>query len=63
MKEKQQESTMLSGPKSRLRSPNASPNVPIGSTRNHVNLTKVNNKVDQTMVVFLCIFKTFYEKS
>ena len=49
----QQKSTMLSGPKEsvetpmkvnpwlgRLRSPSASPNASVGSTRKHVNLAK-----------------------
>ena len=65
MKEVQQESTVLSGPKSsaqtplkvnpwsgRLRSPSASPNASIGSTGKNVNSAKGKKKVDQPMAVF-----------
>ena len=36
----------------RLRTPSASPNVLIGSTRNHVNSAKGKSNVDQPMAVF-----------
>ena len=65
VKEVQQESTVLSGPKSsaqtplkvnpwsgRLRSPSASPNASIGSTGKNVNSAKGKKKVDQPMAVF-----------
>ena len=35
-----------------MRSPSASPNVSIGSTRNHVSLAKGKNKVDQLLALF-----------
>ena len=65
VKEAQQESIMLSEPKSsaktpmkvipwssRLSSPNASPNVSIGITIKHVNSTQGKDKMDQPMVFF-----------
>ena len=65
VKEVEQELIALSGPKSsaqipvkvnpwlgRLRSPNPSPNVSIGSIGNHVSSTKGKDKVDWPMVVF-----------
>ena len=65
VKEVHQESTMLSGPKSRsqtplkvnpwsgrLRSPSASPNASVGSTGKNVNLAKGKKKVDQPMAIF-----------
>ena len=65
VKEVQQESTVLSGPKSsaqtplkvnpwqgRLRSPSASPNVSIGSTGKDLSLAKGKKKVDQPMAIF-----------
>ena len=65
VKEVQQESTVLSGPKSsaqtplkvnpwsgRLRSPSASPNASVGSTGKNVNSAKGKKKVDQPMAIF-----------
>ena len=64
MKEVQQESIVLSGPKGsaqtptkfnpwsgRLRSPSASPNASVESTKKHVNSAKEKNKVDQPMAI------------
>ena len=65
VKEVQQESTVLSGPKSsaqtplkvnpwsgRLRSPSASPNASVGSTGKNVNSAKGKKKVDEPMAIF-----------
>ena len=65
VREVQQESTVLSGPKSsaqtplkvnpwsgRLRSPSASPNASVGSTGKNVNSEKGKKNVDQPMAIF-----------